>query len=134
MRVGRRTFFRLGMWAGAAGVLSAVGLSVIPGSRRQAALLASRLLHIHQSPADRLRTEFQYLDIPEAVIDTYLKDYASMIEPISRFSGLSDEFFTRFLLSTDFFQHNADTARTLAYVRLYGPQQSPCYNPCAAFD
>jgi hypothetical protein len=134
MKVGRRTFVRWSFVAGAGGALSALGLAAVPAARRHAADVASRLLHVHQSPAQRLRSEFDYLNLPDAVIAAYLRDYEAIVGPVSRFSGFPDEFFTRFLLSTDFFQHNADIGRPLEYVTLYGPHQSPCYNPCAVFD
>jgi hypothetical protein len=132
--IGRRTFFRWSLWAGVGGAIGLWGLSAQLGARRPAVELARRLVQLPWTPADRLRREFHYLDVPDAVVEAYLKDYSSMVEPLSRFSLMPDEFFTNFLLSTDFFQHNADTGRTLAYVRLYGPRESPCYNPFAAFD
>lgn len=132
--IGRRTFFRWSLWAGVGGAIGLLGLSALLGARRTAVALERRLVQLPWTPADRLRREFHYLDVPDAVVEAYVRDYSSMVEPLSRFSVVPDEFFTRFLLSTDFFQHNADTGRTLAYVRLFGPRESPCYNPCAAFD
>jgi hypothetical protein len=42
---------------------------------------------------------------------------------------LEDNVVTKYLLSTDFFQHNADESRSLQYLSFYEPQHAPCRNP-----
>jgi len=41
---------------------------------------------------------------------------------------LEDNVVTRFLMSTDFFQHGADEARPISYVGFYDPLRTPCRN------
>ncbi len=105
-----------------------------PGAREGASSLARRLMHAHQTPQRKLVAYFDYLKIPDALADQYVGDYRTHVHDIGRLSELDDDFYTRFLLSTDFFQNNADESLTLTYVAIYGPTITLCYNPLAKLD
>jgi len=77
--------------------------------------------------ARALRSHFAYLDFRDEVIAAFSAD-------LTKHQGAwnpqtSPPPYTRFLASTDFFQHGADERRALTYVRYYDPYVSPCYNP-----
>lgn len=59
---------------------------------------------------------------------TYVTLYrwVPMGHPLRR---LEDNVVTKYLLSTDFFQHGADESRSLRYLSFYEPQLAPCRNP-----
>jgi hypothetical protein len=59
---------------------------------------------------------------------TYLTLYRllPMGHPLRR---LEDNVVTRYLLSTDFFFHDADESRKINYVSFYDPAATPCRNP-----
>lgn len=67
---------------------------------------------------------FEYLKIPDATLDGYLRDLGR--------HGLTprvDQARESFLKSTDFFPSGADESKPLAYLTLYDPYRSPCFNP-----
>ena len=80
----------------------------------------------------RLLTHFDYLDLEPAGVDAYLHDYAEQIGPL--WQPTEPNLYMRYLLSTDFFAHNADGRRRITYVGLYNPPFSPCVNPFARFS
>lgn len=47
----------------------------------------------------------------------------TMGHPLQR---LEDNIITKFLLSTDFFNHNADKGRKIKYLGFYDPYKQPC--------
>ena len=61
---------------------------------------------------------------------TYLTLYRwlPMGHPLRR---LEDNVVTKYLLSTDFFFHDADESREVRYLSFYEPQLAPCRNPFA---
>jgi hypothetical protein len=61
---------------------------------------------------------------------TYLTPYRwlPMGHPLRR---LEDNVVTKYLLSTDFFLHDADESRDVKYLSFYEPQLAPCRNPFA---
>jgi hypothetical protein len=44
---------------------------------------------------------------------------------------LEDNIVTEYLLSTDFFFHDADESREVRYLSFYEPRLAPCRNPFA---
>jgi hypothetical protein len=125
----RRTFLILGG-------IAAVGASVM-GWRLAAgdslAALLSRAEGIVRSPAARLRRHYAWLAIDPAAIDSYVADYGRAFR-LWRFSALPADFYTRFLLSTDFFAIAAGPAaptRPVRYTRFYDPDDRWCHNPLA---
>ena len=80
----------------------------------------------------RLLAHFDYLDLEPAGVDAYLRDYAEQIGPL--WQPTEPNLYMRYLLSTDFFAHNADETRRIRYVGLYNPPFSPCVNPFARFS
>lgn len=118
--------------AGAAGI-AALGLGALR-MRGNVRSWLRRFAHADQSPQRRVLAYFHYLKIPESVADQFVADYRHHIRDVGRLSGLGDEFFERFLLSTDFFQNGADESRAVGYVALYAPTITLCYNPLATFD
>jgi hypothetical protein len=70
--------------------------------------------------------------VEATTLESYLADYQKVYGPVNRFSIVRPDFYTRFLLSTDFFQRGGDagaTAEPLRYVRLYEPTLAACFNP-----
>lgn len=122
--------------------MAAAGLSVIalggslavPRWRARTLAVARRLWNARRSPNERLLAHFHYLRVPADVARRYVEDYSTHVQSLSRTSDLRDDFYLRFLMSTDFFAHGGDEARELAYVSLYGPSITPCYNPLAKLD
>jgi hypothetical protein len=125
----RRRFL---IWGAAAGV-AALGIGALckPAGFRS---LLQRLAHARQSPQSKLIAYFAYLKISEDVADHFVADYRKHVHDVGRLSELDDDFYTRFLLSTDFFQNGADESRALGYVAIYGPTITNCYNPLAKLD
>ena len=74
-----------------------------------------------------IRKHFDYLQFDDEVIEAFERDLTRQQGPWN--SRTSPRPFTRFLASTDFFQHNADENRPLRYVTFYDPYVSPCYSP-----
>ncbi len=73
-----------------------------------------------------LRQYFDELDIDEAALIAFARDQQRHRKSSTEVThGLAQ----RFLLSTDFFQHGADTSRRIGYARFYDPYVSVCYNP-----
>lgn len=127
----RRRFLAWG--AGAAAVGAGV-LYAWPGMRDRASSWTLRLARAHRTPERKLLAYFDYLQIPDEVAETYVADYRARVRDVGRLSELGEDFYTRFLMSTDFFQNGADESRALSYVALYGPTITPCYNPLARLD
>ncbi|MEO6708697.1 MAG: hypothetical protein ABI054_08050 [Planctomycetota bacterium] len=122
-------------WSAAFGASLVAGLWFSwPAGRGNALSLGRRLLHAHQTPERKLLAYFHYLKIPDEVARQYVSDFREQVHDVGRLSDLEDDFFTRFLLSTDFFQNGADESRTLGYVSIYGPTITLCYNPLAKLD
>jgi hypothetical protein len=86
--------------------------------------------HAWLSPADRIRREFHYLRFEDDAPERYVREYERHRGPISSFQHPADDFFDRFLLSTDFFLNDADESRPVRFVLFFDPYISPCWNPC----
>lgn len=81
--------------------------------------------------AAELRRHFHYLELDEASLARYVRDYLRHLAPPDL---AGPDFYTRFLLSTDFFQNGADESRTMQYVTFYDPYVTACRNPFARLD
>jgi len=85
------------------------------------------------SLAQQLRDHFDYLVLDAAVLEAFVGDYLADTARVRRGERI-EAVGSRFLLSTDFFQHGGDESRALRYVAYFDPYRSPCYNPLAEFD
>ena len=128
----RRTFFAIGaaITAGAAGAL-AVAVKLRP-----VALMEHhrRFAGFGRTPLARLRAEYAWLAVEPGAFEKYLAGYERYYGAMTRFSVPLADFYTRFLLSTDFFPRLASPSADRAPVRFTGfyyPAESPCYNPVA---
>jgi hypothetical protein len=108
--------------------------SALPSARERARTLGRRLSRARLTPKQKLLEFFGYLKISDEVADEFISDYRAHVRDVGRMSELGEDFYTRFLLSTDFFQNGADESRALTYVAIYGPTITPCYNPLARLD
>ena len=127
----RRTFLRVAVWSG--GTLTLSSLAWPDSFAWFFSRSAARLAAIARSPATRLRAHFNYLDLDPAGVDRYFADYQRYQRGFSPYLPLASDVYTRYLLSTDFFQHGADESRRIHYVGLYDPSVTPCGNPLARF-
>jgi len=94
-----------------------------------------RLEGFGRSPAARLRSHYAWLAVEPAAFDSYIRDYERYFKRLDRFSIPDPDFFTRFLLSTNFFMNGGSHVRNgerVSYSVFYEPSVSPCYNPLAS--
>ena len=87
-----------------------------------------------RTPLARLQAHYGWLHVDPAAFDSYLSVYQRFFGRLSRLSIPAGDFYTRFLLSTDFFARLAtDPAfrEPVRYTGFYHPAESPCYNPLA---
>jgi hypothetical protein len=129
----RRTFLRTVALAAATTVTVGVVHSrnfVARLFRRGSAWLTAMTL----SPAQQLRAHFEYLDLDPVGVERYFQDCLRYRPDFSRRMALRDEDYTRYLLSSDFFRHDADESRRIQYVRFYDPSVGACGNPFARFE
>lgn len=129
MMMTRRTFFR---------VVASCGAVFVAGWLFWRESLTSffsrgteRILALVLSPQQRLYAHFSYLQLDPDGVQRYLADYNRYREPLSRHSRLPEDFYTLYLLSTDFFRLGADESRQVRYVAFADPYVSPCRNPLA---
>jgi hypothetical protein len=128
----RRTFLQI---AGVCGTSIAAGAVMWNDSLRSLSVRAARRLDgFIRSPEARLRAHFDYLNIDLAGVSQFFSEYERTRPNFSRRSPLPQDVYTRFLLSTDFFQRGAQESRLVRYVLFYDPGLTPCYNPLARFD
>jgi hypothetical protein len=75
--------------------------------------------------------QLNYLKLDEAGVRQFAKDFQEHFpyNPV----GADSYFISQFLLSSDFFVHDADMSRTIKYVEYYDPYETPCANPFAQF-
>jgi len=81
--------------------------------------------------ADELRRRFRYLELDEDSLARYARDYLHHLGPPSL---AGNDLYSRFLLSSDFFQSGADESSTVHYVAFYDPYVTACRNPLARLD
>lgn len=129
MDVTRRQWLKLSL------AISALVASIVTGVLRSLSVLQDASARGPETGLARaLRENFAYLEIPDGVIDRFVRDYeAERGAGAARQATGSEEVYGLFLLSTDFFQEGADVGRPLRYVAYYSPYRSPCYNPLARF-
>jgi hypothetical protein len=129
--VTRRTFLRAAAWGGSTLTLASL---VWPHSFAWFVdRSAARLVAIARTPAARLRAHFNYLDLDPTGVDLYFADCQRYQHGFSPRLPLGPDVYTRYLLSTDFFQHGADESRRIHYVGFFEPSVTPCTNPLARF-
>jgi hypothetical protein len=122
----RRLLQLLALGAGA----PLLGLSVWTGISGGWANVRRRFMTTSAPPLPGLA----YLDIDPAAVEAFEADYGRLIGKLPERDRWPADVETRFLLSTDFFRHDADQARRISYVGLYHPAGTPCNNPLARFD
>lgn len=71
---------------------------------------------------------YDYLRLDPDGVERFVRDYADWRSADGSAESIEDVL-SRFLLSTDFFLHDADESRPIRYLRLYDPYLSPCNNP-----
>jgi hypothetical protein len=96
--------------------------------------VSRRLLAALQSPEQRLRGHFAYLELDPEGVDRYFADVARYDKGFSRHLPLPTEVYMNYLLSTDFFRNGADESRLVRYLSYYDRAITPCNNPFARFD
>lgn len=74
---------------------------------------------------DRIKLHFDSLFSKPAEVG-----FGNSVDRRSRRERLEDHFSTVYLMSSDFFQHNADESRVIHYVALFDPERA-CDNPFA---
>ena len=130
--ISRRAFLR----AAALGALP-VGTGVVVW-RNSLAWVANRasarLVAMARTPEERLRAHFHYLTFDPAAAVQYIEDLRHYNPTFSTRQPLGPDIHTQFLLSTDFFRHDADESREIYYVGFYHPYVTPCNNPLARFE
>lgn len=128
----RRRFLQLGgllaapLVAGAAAWHESLGAVLVRAGRRLDGYV--------RSPEARLIAAFEYLTLDPAGVKQFFADYERYRPNFRRRSPLPPDVYTRYLMSTDFFQGGADESRRLQYVLFYDPDVTFCYNPLATFD
>jgi hypothetical protein len=133
--VRRRAFLAVVAGVTAVGAGAAVAARLI-GWRRLTRNLGrlERVEGFGRMPGDRLRNHYSWLAVDPAAFDSYVRDYQRFYGPLDRFSIPRPDFYTAFLLSTDFFtSHGAHQTKgsPVTYAVFYEPAASPCYNPLA---
>jgi hypothetical protein len=115
-------------------VLAGGALGAVPSLRRNFVSLSGRMWRARRSTAQQLLAHYDYLRVSNEVAELYVSEYRAKVRDLGRLDDPGNDFYTRFLLSTDFFQHGADEARELQFVALYAPSITLCYNPLARME
>jgi hypothetical protein len=85
-----------------------------------------------RAPADRLRAHYAWLNVDPQAFDEYLAAYQRVFGRLTRVSIPRSDFYTCFLLCTDFFpKRESQPESAVRYTGFYYPPESPCYNPIA---
>jgi hypothetical protein len=93
-----------------------------------------RLEGFGRLPLARLREHYAWLPVNPSTFEQYVTAYEHHFGRLSRFSIPHGDFYTRFLLCTDFFPTRAadpDNQTPVQYTGFYFPLESPCNNPLA---
>jgi hypothetical protein len=114
-RVSRRTVLRLGL----GGAVVAIG----------AVVTRNVLRDDEHWLASELEKMFPYLDFAPGTTRDFTSEYLAAYKRPAR--ALLPVIGDQFLRSTDFFLHDADESRQIAYATLWDPFVHPCYNPLA---
>ena len=81
--------------------------------------------------AAEVRRHFHYLEIDEASLARFARDYLRHFSPPNLAGTV---LYSRYLMSSDFFQNGADESKTVHYVAIYTPYLGACRNPFARLD
>jgi hypothetical protein len=124
----KRRIFLGGLAAGLAGTV-AVGLV---GPRRAYRAFRRRwrawFAPDEEQIVSALTVALPHLRFPPAVGREFVRAWRAARRP-TLLLPLPESVVVRFLLSTDFVQHQGDPERELAFTIFYDPYQAPCYNP-----
>ena len=81
----------------------------------------------------RITRHFPYLKLDREGVGRFLADFEAAYGAKRLANAGESKLAKQYLLSTDFFLHDADESRTVRYVALVDPYVTPCYNPLARF-
>ena len=87
-----------------------------------------------QEVAHDLVTYFSDLDLPLETLRAFFDAHRGHGRKLPNTPSDTSRFYLRFLMSTDFFQHNERTDRPLGFVAYYDPYLTPCHNPLQRID
>ena len=89
----------------------------------------------HQDHESYFTTQnhFDYLNLDAGGVRQFVADYERFRPNFRRRSPLPPDVYTTYLMSTDFFQGDADDSRPVRYVLFYDPELTRCHNPLARF-
>lgn len=92
-----------------------------------------RLERYVRDPGERLRDRYAWLGVDPGAFERYLADWQEAFGPLQRRADPGPEFFTRFLLSTDFFDDPElqKSGGPVHYTGFFEPGGTACYNPFA---
>ncbi len=86
--------------------------------------------YIHLPPAERVVKHFDYLTLDPDGVNRFVADYERVFGELApRNLAANRLFYTKFLMSTDFFLNGADESRLVKYVALHHPYENPCWSP-----
>ena len=128
----RRTFLLVA--AGVTAIGTAVAAVKFRLGPRRLGPHVRRLEGFGLSAAQRLRRHFAWLSLADGTIESYLAEHEVRFGTMGRFARSEPNFYTRFLLSTDFYENGAERPRNgepVRYVGFYDPDTAACYNPLA---
>ncbi len=94
--------------------------------------------HRWQRPRKRIRDHFSYLQLERGTVRRFLREFEQANGPGIAETTDHSKLAMQFLLSTDFFQFDADESdadesRTIRYAALADPYANPCYNPLVRY-
>ena len=127
----RRSFVKTAMLAGAP--IAAGALVWYAPLQSVTVRFARRFDGFVRSPEARLTAHFDYLTLDAGGVRQFFADYERFRPNFRRRSPLPPEVYATYLMSTDFFQGDADESRLVRYVLFYDPELTRCHNPLATF-
>jgi len=124
----KRRIFLGGLFAGLAGV----GALGVLGPRRVYRAFRRRWQAWFAPEEDEivsaLTAALPHLRFPPVVAQEFVRVWRAARQP-TLLLPLPESVVVRFLLSTDFVQHQGNPGRELVFTIFYDPYQAPCYNP-----
>lgn len=119
-----------GLVLAAAGVYAVFGTD--DGGSKSSKRKKSKPSKASNAKVEALLKNFPYLKINKTDAEKYVKDYEKQFP--RQGNKLGDGFYTKFLLSTDFFLNGAKAENPVTYLAIYDPARVPCQHPFARFD